>query len=273
MSDTPQGPGWWQASDGKFYPPEQAPAERPQAPGGVPASGVDIGAAITYGWNKFVQYIGQIIILVLVILGVNIVVQIVANSIGRNDFAGIFIGFVVSILGILISYILAAGIIRAALAVTRGEEPSASMLFQTDHLASYVIASILVSLLTFVGLFVFCIGAVVVAIFTFFYGFYVIASILVSLLTFVGLFVFCIGAVVVAIFTFFYGFYVIDRGDAPVESIQNSFNLVKNNFGGVLGFVIIAVVLNLVTCGLAYGVTYIAGAYVYRTLNGEPVAA
>ena len=81
MSDTPQGPGWWQASDGKFYPPEQAPAERPQAPGGVPASSVDIGAAITYGWNKFVQYIGQIIILVLVILGVNIVVQIVANSI------------------------------------------------------------------------------------------------------------------------------------------------------------------------------------------------
>ncbi len=24
MSDTPQGPGWWQASDGKFYPPESA---------------------------------------------------------------------------------------------------------------------------------------------------------------------------------------------------------------------------------------------------------
>ena len=25
MSDTSQGPGWWQASDGKWYPPEQAP--------------------------------------------------------------------------------------------------------------------------------------------------------------------------------------------------------------------------------------------------------
>lgn len=23
MSDVPQGPGWWQASDGKWYPPEQ----------------------------------------------------------------------------------------------------------------------------------------------------------------------------------------------------------------------------------------------------------
>ena len=26
MSDTSQGPSWWQASDGKWYPPEQAPA-------------------------------------------------------------------------------------------------------------------------------------------------------------------------------------------------------------------------------------------------------
>ena len=29
MSDTSQGPGWWQASDGKWYPPEQAPAAAP----------------------------------------------------------------------------------------------------------------------------------------------------------------------------------------------------------------------------------------------------
>ena len=26
MSDQPQGPGWWQASDGKYYPPESAPS-------------------------------------------------------------------------------------------------------------------------------------------------------------------------------------------------------------------------------------------------------
>ena len=25
MSDTSQGPGWWQASDGKWYPPESSP--------------------------------------------------------------------------------------------------------------------------------------------------------------------------------------------------------------------------------------------------------
>ena len=42
MSDTAQGPGWWQASDGKWYPPEQAPgyAAPPPPPGaGAPAFG------------------------------------------------------------------------------------------------------------------------------------------------------------------------------------------------------------------------------------------
>ncbi|MGO8872964.1 MAG: hypothetical protein ACLQPH_16485 [Acidimicrobiales bacterium] len=43
MSDTSQGPGWWLASDGRWYPPEQAPAptsapspagaDSPQGPG------------------------------------------------------------------------------------------------------------------------------------------------------------------------------------------------------------------------------------------------
>ncbi len=29
MSDTPEGPGWWKASDGKFYAPEQLPGPAP----------------------------------------------------------------------------------------------------------------------------------------------------------------------------------------------------------------------------------------------------
>ncbi len=29
MSDTSQGPGWWEASDGKWYPPEQHPNDPP----------------------------------------------------------------------------------------------------------------------------------------------------------------------------------------------------------------------------------------------------
>lgn len=30
MSDVSQGPGWWQASDGKWYPPQQQPGPAPQ---------------------------------------------------------------------------------------------------------------------------------------------------------------------------------------------------------------------------------------------------
>lgn len=37
MSDFSQGPGWWQASDGKWYPPEQTP-------GGTPAAAPTVGA-------------------------------------------------------------------------------------------------------------------------------------------------------------------------------------------------------------------------------------
>ena len=54
MSDFSQGPGWWQASDGKWYPPEQAPGAQPTAPPpgapgayGAPAPGY--GAPPAYG--------------------------------------------------------------------------------------------------------------------------------------------------------------------------------------------------------------------------------
>lgn len=39
MNDTPQGPGWWQASDGKWYPPESHPGSAPVAPQTVPEAG------------------------------------------------------------------------------------------------------------------------------------------------------------------------------------------------------------------------------------------
>ncbi|MFA5565535.1 MAG: DUF6777 domain-containing protein [Acidimicrobiia bacterium] len=45
MSDTPQGPGWWKASDDKWYPPEQHPdyqggsSPDPVEPSGQPSSG------------------------------------------------------------------------------------------------------------------------------------------------------------------------------------------------------------------------------------------
>jgi uncharacterized membrane protein len=239
MSDSSQGPGWWQASDGKWYPPEQAPGQAPVPNPARPGGSVDIGAALGYGWNKFVANIGPILAILLVIVGARIVFLVFDSVIGSGD--GVFASvtsFFFQMLGIFVMFLLSAGVIRAALAITRGEAPTTSLLWSTENLANFAVASVIVSLLIFVGFFALCIGALVVA-----------------------------------IFTFFYGFYAIDRGDSATDSIANSFKLVRDNFGGVVLFVVVASLLNFFTCGLAVGVTYIAGAYVYKTLNGEAVAA
>jgi uncharacterized membrane protein len=238
MSDYSQGPGWWQASDGKWYPPEQQPAAPTPPPGG--GARVDIGAALGYGWNKFVQYIGPIIAIVLIIVAINIGFNFIGGFVSEaaGGLFGSLLNLLFTIAGIFLSFLLTAGLIRAALAVTQGQAPDPAMLFRTDNLAPFALASVLVSLMILVG--------------------------------FLAL---CVGALVVWFFTFFYGFYVIDRGVSPVDSISSSFNLVKDNLGSVAGFLIVTVLLNVITCGLASGVTYIAGAYVYKTLNGEAVAA
>ncbi len=52
MSDTSQGPGWWQASDGKWYPPEAAPGAQPPAtapPAAAYGAPPAYGAAPAYG--------------------------------------------------------------------------------------------------------------------------------------------------------------------------------------------------------------------------------
>lgn len=88
MSDTPNGPGWWQASDGRWYPPEshpsnQPPLRPPSPPGtpvtgqpgypGLPASGGQPGYGAPYvpapaaksgmpGWLKALLIIGLVLV-------------------------------------------------------------------------------------------------------------------------------------------------------------------------------------------------------------------
>jgi uncharacterized membrane protein len=104
---------------------------------------------------------------------------------------------------------------------------------------------------------------------------YAIGAIIVAALSFVGILACCIGYIVVRLFLIFWAFFVLDPdvADEPIDAIKNSFNLVSKNMGDVLVFAIVIVVINLVTCGLAIGVTEISVGYAYRKLNGQPVAA
>ena len=237
MSDTSQGPGWWQASDGKWYPPEQAPGAAPQSSGGR----LDIGAAISYGWEKFVANLSTMILIVAIFFGVQFVFSIAIQFLKPNGLiAGLFVGGVLIAIAVFVGLMIEAGLIRAALAVTEGRPPEASMMFSTERLVPFAIGAVIVALLSFVG-FLVC----------------------------------CIGYVVVRLFLLFWGFYVLDpkRNDEAVDAIKNSYSLVSKNAGDVLVFAIVVVVINIVTCGLAIGVTEIAIGYAYKQLNGDPIAA
>jgi len=242
MSDTSQGPGWWQASDGKWYPPEQAPGAAPQPAGGGGGGGrLDIGAALSYGWNKFVANLGTMILIVIIFFGVQLVFNLVVQFVRPSGvIMALIVTGVILAIGLFIGFMIEAGLIRAALAITDGRPPEASMMFSTERLVPFAI------------------GAIVVA-----------------LLSFVGILACCIGYIVVRLFLLFWGFYVLDsrRNSEPIDAIKNSFNLVSKNAGDVLVFAIVVVLVNIVTCGLAIGVTEIATGYAYKQLNGDPIAA
>mgnify|MGYP001815295414 CR=1 FL=1 len=234
MSDSSGGPGWWQASDGKWYPPEQQPGGAPPPAAGQPggSTGFDIGKALSYGWNGFVQNIGVIILLVVVMFAVQIGFNIVGQAIDN-----VFMSLVLSAIGFVVSLMISVGLISAALAIVQGQKPEVGMLFQGDHLGAYFIAALLVGLMFIVG-FVMCI----------------------------------IPGLLVMFFTYFFGYFIVDKNMGPTEGISASFNLVKSNAGQLLGFLLVSLLLVLITCGLAWPVVWIAGAYVYKTMLGEPVA-
>ena len=237
MSDTSQGPGWWQASDGKWYPPKQAPGAAPQPS----ASRLDVGAALSYGWEKFVANLSTMILIVIIFFGVQLIFNLLINFVRPSGlFAGLFVTGLIVAIGIFVGFMVEAGLVRAALAITDGRPPEASMMFSTERLAPFAIGAIIVALLSFVGILACCIGYIVVRLFLLFWAFFVLDS---------------------------------KRNQEPVDAIKNSFNLVSKNAGDVLVFAIMIVLINVVTCGLAIGITEIATGYAYRQLNGDPVAA
>ena len=129
MSDFSQGPGWWQASDGKWYPPQQStpPASGPWGaappaagyaqPYGTPTyqtrstNGMAI-AALVCGCLGFLTCISGI---VAIILG-HIARKQIRESGGTQQgegmaLAGLILGYIVT--GLLVAYIVFAIIIAA----------------------------------------------------------------------------------------------------------------------------------------------------------------
>lgn len=198
------------------------------------------GAAISYAWSATVKNLGPLVLMTLVILLAQVVLQV-----GFSGGEGV-IALLLSIATSVVSLILAMGLIRAALRVTDGGTPELSQLTETDQLGPYIVQAILVGLAIGIGLLV-CI----------------------------------IPGLIAAVLFAFAGYAVIDARDGDaVGAIKRSFEIVKGNFGAVLGLMVLLILVNIVgalLCGIGllftYPMTSVAIAYAYRTLNGQPVAA
>jgi uncharacterized membrane protein len=236
----------------------------PPAGGQQPYS---IGEAFTYGWQKFQQNLGPILlglIAYIVVVGiVTTVWSLIAGAIfaptaeqqmetlltgggmGRSFIGGLLYVGVTTIVAFLGFVIVQAAVVRAALALTRGEKIELKTLFEFDNLPQLLIGAIVVGVLTGIG----------------------------SMLCYIP-------GLIVAFFTQFYVHFVIDQNMSGIDAIKASFQFVNSNLGTLVGFYLASVAAYLVgalLCGIgllaALPVVFIAQAYTYQRLRGVPVAA
>ncbi len=245
MSDTPQGPGWWQASDGKWYPPEQAPGYQAGGAGGgdAGAGGTDLGSVLSYSWNKFTQSIGEWVVLWLIMIGVAIVAVVLTIAVVAGaGVSGGFTGFRFNLLGILIgtffgavSGVLMVALAKAGVMTVNGQKIDIGACFKLS--GNKIVAGVIFGLV---------------------HGF------LNALCGLLGIVAFL-----------FLGFLPIlsARDDKGADAVSESVNLSTSRPGESMGFWAVAWLVTGCLCFLGAPIAAIGGSYLVKRYRGEPVAA
>ena len=211
-----------------------------------------LGDALTYGWEKFRANVGPIITAVVVyVVGSVVVFGLLYATIfaaARGGDAGLagalFVGAIMVVAITLLAFLVQAGLIRGALAITRGERPTTAHFFTTDKLGPVVGASLLVALATGIG----------------------------SLLCYIP-------GIIVAYLTQYTLYFLIDKDMGAIDAIRASVQFTIAHPGTLIVFAIVGyliLVVASVACLLpllvAFPVVLIAQAYLYKRLQDEPVA-
>lgn len=213
------------------------------APGPSGGPDLDVGAAISYGWNGFTRNVGPLLLITLVV----VLLSVGLSLGGQFAFGDSFIlSLAWNIVTTVISLIVAMGLIRAALAVVDGRTPELGMLFQSEGFVPYLVASLLVGI--GVGL---------------------------------GLLLCLIPGLILAFLFAFYGYAIVDgRTNDGVEAMKISWQLVSANVGSLILLFLLVLAINFagaLLCGLGLFITYpltaIAVAYAWRRMTGGPIAA
>ena len=224
----------------------------PQPAGAAP---FNVGAAFSYRWKKFQEYLAPILIAMVIFFVVTLAVNLIGSlfiggvsEITDPDDIGIgmffsFGYFVFGLLSALVSLLIQAAVVRGALGITKGDRIDLNAFLSTENLGQIILASILLAVGATIG------------------------------------FILCIipGLILIFYAQFTYQF-IIDKGLPAFEAIKASFDLVNKNLGDVIGLFfasILAFIVGAILCGIglivAIPVTIIATAYAYRRFSGQPV--
>lgn len=260
------------------YPPPASPYGTPGgAPGGypppaspygqAPGTGVGVGEAFNWGWTKFQQNVGTILLAMLLwLVGLAVVVGIWYGLLGAiglgftatdeygmpaasvGAFSGaFFVAFsLFGIVAFLAGFLFQAGVTRAALHVTHGRPLELRTFFAFEDIGKVLLTSLLLGLASAV------IGGITCG----------------------------VGSILVSFFGTFALHFVLDKRLGAVDAIRASITLVNRNVGTIVVLVLAVYVAGLIGAALcAIGtlvttpVSLLAVTYVYRRLQGEPVAA
>lgn len=236
------------------YPPPPPGGYPPPVPGG-PAP-YDASAAIGYGWRKFKENAGPMILATLLVVAVSIALAVLSEVIapspsmvasdGSFEFDGGGLGasiVVQTIVGIL-SYFFAAMLTRGSLDVVDGKTFEMGAAFAALNVSKVLLTGLVLSVVSTIGFFL-CIAP----------------------------------GIIFTIFAFFTIYFVIDSDQDPIQAIGSSFKLVSANFGQALlsGLLAALVILGgALLCGVgllaAIPVVSIAAAYAFRRFQGQPIA-
>jgi uncharacterized membrane protein len=215
--------------------------------GGPPGMAVDIGASLSWAWQKFQQNAGPLIIVMLVAFVGSIIASVVSFAL-RSSASGLFAFLLATAVGSVLQFVVSGflhlGVYQSALAIADGRPVEPGKMFTTDQLGNYLVATLLYGLMVGVG-FLLCI----------------------------------LPGIVVAYLGFLTPFYVLDQRMAPVDAIRASFKVTSANVGALLGFAIVVFLVYIVgaiACLVGLLVTapvaLLAITYVFRQINGRPVA-
>ncbi|HSK98247.1 MAG TPA: hypothetical protein VK891_16590 [Euzebyales bacterium] len=197
---------------------------------------LDISEAFRAGWRGFLANILPLIVVALLVWVVTGYLNFWAERTGG------FIQFVLGLLAFFVGQVVAIVWISLALAVVDGQPITTDTLLPSGAtLISYIIASLLFSLMLGIGLVLLIIPGIIIAV------------------TF-GLF----------------GWALVDKALDPIEALRHSSRITSGHRWQLFGFLLLAILLNiggvlLLVVGVLVtsAVTLIAAGHIYRQLDGS----